>query len=291
MIIVKMQGGLGNQMFQYAAARAIAYRRGTVLKLDCESYAQLSSRRYELHRFKIHGQLLNRLERFVVCPPPRRGAVAAAKILRRMVPELRVTCVQERGVGFDSTVATKIGSLYLQGYWQSEKYFSDLAPLIRREFTLGTTPDLENARLIDKMNMCSSVCVHVRRGDYLANPAVKAMYGFNNLDYYRDAVAIIAARVPDPVFFVFSDDHEWAKQHLRIGFPIRYVTHNAGRQDHEDLRLMSHGKHFIIANSTFSWWGAWLAENADKVVIAPARWFGDPEISTADLVPPSWIRV
>jgi len=180
---------------------------------------------------------------------------------------------------------------YLEGYWGSEKYFKDIENIIRKEFTLKDKPDAINQKMISRIKNCDSVSIHIRRGDYIFDEKTNKYHGVCNLDYYLKAIALVAKKVKKPYFFIFSDDIRWAKQNLHLKFPCVYVNHNIGKKDYEDLRLMSNCCHNIIANSSFSWWGAWLNKNKDKIVIAPKKWFTDKSINTKDLIPKQWLKI
>lgn len=173
------------------------------------------------------------------------------------------------------------------GYWQCEHYFEDIRALILAEFTPAELPDQINLDVGRKIAQSMSISLHVRRGDYVNNK----FHSFLGLDYYRVAVAEMASKTECPHMFVFTDDPEWCRQNLNISFPYTLVTHNPGPQAYWDIILMSRCKHNIIANSSFSWWGAWLNQNPRKIVIAPKRWFGDPSVDTIDRVPKGWIRL
>ena len=144
--------------------------------------------------------------------------------------------------------------------------------------------------MLDRIHSCNAVSVHVRRGDYVSVAETRERHGTCSLDYYQAGFEHIAARIADPVIFVFSDDPAWVQANLKFPSPTIYVTHNVGKQNYEDLRLMSACRHFIIANSTFSWWGAWLGEGAGKIVIAPKRWGNKPD-EMDDPVPEVWVRL
>jgi hypothetical protein len=135
---------------------------------------------------------------------------------------------------------------------------------------------------------CNAVSLHVRRGDYVSNPDSSRVHGLCGADYHQAAVRRIAEVVPQPHLFVFSDDPQWAAGNLHLDHPATIVTGNDTRRDYEDLHLMSLCKHHIVANSSFSWWGAWLDTNPDKIVIAPERWFAHEQHDTRDLLPPTW---
>jgi hypothetical protein len=195
--------------------------------------------------------------------------------------------VLQRGNGFDSEALARAGT-YLEGYWQSERYFQDIEPTIREELQFANAPDPENAALLDDIAGRPAISLHVRRGDYLL-PKHQLMYAGCSLEYYRNAVDFIAASANiDPVVYVFSDDTEWARDSLQLKAHTRIVSHNGVERAHEDLRLMSACRHHIIANSTFSWWGAWLNASPDKIVVAPKTWTLDPAIYNPDILPASW---
>jgi hypothetical protein len=177
----------------------------------------------------------------------------------------------------------------ITGYWQAEKYFSKIAEQIREDFSFKPTIGSKDAILIDQINKVNAVSLHVRRGDYVNNPATATTHGLCSLDYYRKAINYLAQRELQPHFFVFSDDINWVKSNLEINFPCQYVDHNRGAESFNDMRLMSLCNHNIIANSSFSWWGAWLNQRVDKIVIAPNQWFADGKVNTMDLRPKSWI--
>jgi len=181
-------------------------------------------------------------------------------------------------------------NVFLRGYWQSEKYFIDIADILRQDLMLKSPSSRLNLELAKKIQSSLSVSLHVRRGDYAHDLATHQTHGLLPLDYYRAAINYILRLFSDASFFLFSDDIPWIKENLKIDAPHCYVDHNTPQTDFEDLRLMSLCKHQIIANSSFSWWGAWLCQNPEKVVVAPRQWYRI-EIDTRDLVPEDWIRL
>lgn len=294
MILAKLRGGLSNQMFQYAAARRLAHRHGTELLLDVSWYDHIPAgstpRVFELDAFNIRGTIATPNDLIgtdgVRNTPSPQLPVA---LWRKLRPRFRF--VAERQVRFDESVLALPDGVCLFGYWVSEKYFRDVEALIRAEFTVKQPMDGDNAGLAAQMEATSSVSLHVRRGDYVESAHVNRIHGTCTPEYYAAAVAHIAPRVPDPRFFVFSDDIEWVRHHLPLAYPTEYVTHNRGARSYEDLRLMSHCKHHVIANSGFSWWGAWLNPRPDKIVCAPRAWFADPSYDSADVIPESWVTL
>lgn len=292
MVIVKLRGGLGNQMFQYAAGRQLAILHQTTLKLDISIYRCGGLRSYDLEAFRIEGKLAkdeevariragrNLVTRFASWLGLPRGESQGGPVFR------------ETGVKpFNPSIAETPGDVYLDGYWQSEKYFADISDVIRREFTVRSPLVATNLRIAEMISNTQSVSIHVRRGDYVSNPATARVHGVCSLDYYRRCMALIAERIGRPHFYVFSDDPDWVMENLRSDHPCTCVTHNDASHGHEDLRLMTMCEHNIIANSSFSWWGAWLNVNPDKLVFAPQEWFRDRSIDTRDLLPVDWIRV
>lgn len=290
MIITKLIGGLGNQMFQYAAGRRAAHFNSTELKLDITGYGKQSGitpRKYTLQIFNIEENFASESEINKL-----KKSNFIQKVLKKIHPVFtKKSYVREKSHNFDPNIL-KIGdNSYLEGYWPSEKYFKDIEDIIRKEFTLKDKPDAINQKMISRIKNCDSISIHIRHGDYVYDEKTNKYHGVCNLDYYLKAVASVAKKVKKPYFFMFSDDIKWVKQNLHLEFPCVYVDHNTGKKDYEDLRLMSACKHHIIANSSFSWWGAWLNQNPDKIVIAPKKWFRDKSIDTKDLIPQSWVKI
>jgi hypothetical protein len=280
-------------MFQYATARAVAYRTNMPLKLDVTAFANYELHSYCLGCFNIIENFATETEVSRFRRPRRRQIVAFTtyEIKRHLLPWRRQKFVEERGLSFDPGILRIGGGVYLAGYWQSEKYFADVAELIRQEFTLKSGPDKLNRQVLDEIEAANSVSLHIRRGDYISDPVTNQVHGVLGLDYYSRAVNYIASKTAQPHFFVFSDDIAWAKENLRLPFPLSFVEHNGQDKECEDLRLMCHCKHHITANSSFSWWGAWLNANPDKIVISPEKWFNDPSLDTKDLIPEYWVKI
>lgn len=283
MIIVKLIGGLGNQMFQYAAGRRSADVCNTELKLDITGYKNqvgITSREYMLHIFNIQENFARRCE---------INKLKKNDFLWRITKNN--SYIREKHFHFDPEMLDINGNCYLEGYWASEKYFKDIENIIRREFTLKNKPDAANQKMISRIKNCDSVSIHIRRGDYVFDEKTNKHHGVCVSKYYLKAVALMAKKVKDLQFFVFSDDLQWVKQNLHLKHPCFYVDNNIDKKDYEDMRLMSKCKHNIIANSSFSWWGAWLNKNPNKIVMAPKKWFRESSINTKDLIPQFWIKI
>lgn len=277
MIIICIFGGIGNQMFQYAAGKALAYYHNTELQLDIytpDDYARFSNltyREYCLNHFNINDKLAE--ERTINRYLTKRNSRVIRKL--RLIYESTKPLNKRRYIDDTSSLLREnffnlSNDLYIIGYFGSEFYFSNIQDIIRQEFQLKNSPNRINQEYIDRLSTCNSVSVHIRRGDYL-KPENIALLGILPKQYYIDAMRLLESKIPNPNYFVFSDDPDWAEKNIFSNFPVTIVKHNLGKNDVEDLRLMSNCKHHIIANSTFSWWGAWLSNYPKKIVIAPVK--------------------
>jgi glycosyl transferase family 11 len=293
MVIVRLLGGLGNQMFQYAAGRRMALANEVPLKLDRSWCLHPSHRAYALDGLSVQEAFATPEElREIHGPSAGRVARLVHRLRQRCGIAYRWTRIQEDCLSpFDRRVLGAAVRTYLDGYWQSEKYFSDIADTIRREFAITSPPSARSRAMAEQIAETESVSVHVRRGDYVSNPRTHLAHGTCTLEYYRECEQLIGRRIADPHFFVFSDDPEWVAANLQFDHPATLVSHDAASTHHDDLRLMSLCRHHVIANSSFSWWGAWLNPRRDKLVLAPRRWGNDARWDDRDLVPDSWIRV
>ena len=180
--------------------------------------------------------------------------------------------------------------MYLDGFWQSERYFSEIASTVRTELAPRFSLSTDRQSILAEIGTSNAVSVHVRRGDY-TTPKNLVKHGVCSSDYYQDALAVVKSRVTEPHCFVFSDDPEWAREHLKLDMPVSFVSPPADGRDYEDFVLMSSCRHHVIANSTFSWWAAWLSASHDKLIVAPKQWFAGSEYDARDIVPEGWIRV
>lgn len=290
MIITKLIGGLGNQLFQYAVGRALAEKNKTTLKMDLSGYDHqvgVTPRQYELFLFNIQESFSTPAERDKL--KGREAIGLWGRVWKKISSRLkRQRFLLEKHYNFDPAILEAKDNVYLEGYWQTEKYFVEIADIIRAEFTLKAEYNNLNQELLQKIAAYNSVSLHIRRGDYVSSQSTNEYHGVCSLDYYRQAVDLIAAKFPDPVIFVFSDDLEWCEANLKIDWPIVFVS---GNKNYEDLIMMSRCKHNIIANSSFSWWGAWLNNNPEKMVVAPKRWFAETSVDTSDIVPSTWTKI
>ena len=292
MVIVQLVGGLGNQMFQYAAARRIANINNTSLKFDISHFKYYQDRQYDLDCFNVTQDFATTEEIMRLRGPKTRSFNGLVfKSLEKYKPYYRRRYIRERHYHFDPEIFKISSDVYLEGYWQSEKYFKDIEDIIRNEFKIKHKPDSENRKMGPEISGLQSVSIHIRRGDYVSDPVINKFHGVCPLEYYYTAIKRIAKTIKNPHFYIFSDDIKWAQDSLKIPYPTTFITNNATGKPFEDLRLMSFCKHHIIANSSFSWWGAWLSVNAGKIVFAPKKWFIDAGNNINDLIPGSWHRL
>jgi hypothetical protein len=289
-IIVHLAGGLGNQMFQYAFARANAKRLVGELALELSNKTLQIHNGFELNRiFNIQAKIATNEDMKSVLGIWRFGILR--NLTRRLgLKVITSNLVKESYFQFSPEMLNIADNTYIDGYWQSEKYFADVVAQIREDYTFKLPMNYQNAELAKQLSQVNGVSLHVRRGDYAKSPKTNLVHGLCSLEYYQSAIQYIAERVGCPYFFVFSDDISWAKNNLKLDFPVQYIDFNSGLDSYNDMRLMSMCKHHIIANSSFSWWGAWLNPSSEKIVIAPKQWFAN-ETDTKDLIPSNWIRL
>ena len=294
-VITRIKGGLGNQLFCYAAARQLALVNNAEIVIDNVTgfvRDRQYRREFQLDRFNIQARKATPFERMEPFERYRRGL---AKFIARRKPFYQRAYIEQEGLDFDSRLLDfeVKGTVYLDGLWQSESYFKDFESTLRQDLHILPPEDDNNRLMAEKIESCNSVGVHVRWFDKpdKSGPIDKS----HNLqkEYYSCAIDTIRAKVSNPHFFLFSDYPESALSLIPV--PVNMITpvaHNAQDQAYADLWLMTLCKHFIIANSTFSWWGAWLSEHSSKIVIAPdVRIDGITAWSFEGLIPRNWHRL
>lgn len=289
MIIVKITGGIGNQMFQYAIGRKLSLKNSTKLLLDTSVFESHPYREYQLNQFNIDAEVAREKDKNKILKklPP---------IIRRLDWELQKRFSWYTRLFLEPFLthyypfvlgATK--NSYLQGWWQSFKYFDDIRETLLKDFTLKNPLNNSSEKILKKINSCElSISLHVRRGDYVNIPEVI----LTPYSFYKNALSHFKKQFTNFSLFIFSDDIAWTKSNFLFDCPVFYVDSNLDRPV-EDLILMSYCKHNIIANSTFSWWAAYLNKNPGKIIFAPEGWHSDIERNrkTVDLIPPGWIRL
>lgn len=295
MQIIKFTDGLGNQMFQYAFIKAYSLKNNCDFLLDLSWFEDIKTieniitkRIYGLNCFEIV-QNFATTEQIEKCM--NRKKCNLPKFLRKILKKSEYSykiysdthaCVYKP----DLLEAKKIA--YFKGYFQSEKYFAEYRDEILNAFTLNIPLNEKNNQMLKKIHSTTSISLHVRREDYVN---LQDIHGLCDLEYYKKAVNYMIEKIKDPHFFLFSDDIEWVKGNLKIDSPCTIVDINDEKTAHFDLELMKNCEHNIIANSSFSWWGAWLNKNPNKIVIAPQKWFESPSYRHDDVIPQSWMKI
>lgn len=295
MITINIIGGLGNQMFQYAFGYAISKEKSVKIKLDTSGFDVYDLRSYELSLFNIEENsdlkpayifLLNQLN--------GKNNTLLIKTFRKMLRGLlRFTSFyyqEKKEFVFDKDVFNIKIDTYFYGYWQNEKYFKKYRKELLEIFTLKNIhpKTIEYQQQIVKSD---AVSIHIRRGDYVTDTHTNSVHGTCDVRYYKRAVMEVLKNKKQAHFFIFSDDLDWAKKNLDFIDNKTFVRLESEIPDHEEMHLMSKCKHNIIANSSFSWWGAWMNKNSTKIVIAPKKWFKNSKMNQSQIVPHDWIKI
>lgn len=286
-VVVGLSGGLGNQMFQYAAGRCLAHRLSCNLQLDLSWFQGRNDRVFALQPFNIVGSQL------LTWPwLSGSGQALLSRIYRRFMPRIMGLQIwREPHFHFCAGFFSITQPVYLEGYWQSQRYFMEIRSQLLLDFSL-LLPLPEPCQLIlEQIRGYDSICVHVRRGDYVSNPSAAKLHGVCSISYYLKGIAELVKGLRNPHCFIFSDDPEWVRNYLHFEFPMTIVDINGTRDVHLDLIMMSSCRNFLIANSSLSWWGAWLGSHPKKKVIAPISWFNKSNKDTKDLLPSEWIQL
>ena len=289
MLIMKYNGGLGNQMFQFAACASLAKKLNTDFSFDMSFFKKSYARPYEMNIFNIN------------VTESRDFRTKLFWALRRYLKTnkfLGLNIYRESSFNWEEKFEQIEDNTFIEGFFQSYKYIDD--EIVEKYLRFKDEPDVVNANIIGNMSKENSVSLHIRRGDYVNKKRYQNVYNHLDVKHYQNAMELIARSEDSPVFYVFSDDIKWAKENLTFeNCPICnqksarlvFISHNTGKKSYEDMRLMSNCKHNIIANSSFSWWGAYLNKNPKKIVIAPKKWFQDETKTTCDIYPSRWITL
>jgi len=293
-VLVELSGGFGNQMFQYAAGYALARRLGKQCTVDVGIYSPRNPVKYQLDRFLGAPEIASAFEL------PLRSILMARGVSNKIFGRAPFVSLGLRRIRafnegsafvFDRRFLDIQGEVYLRGYYQSEKYFDGYADDIRGIFEFKNAPSPENSKIMDLMAKTDSVSVHIRRGDYVSSAHTNQYHGTCPVSYYSDAFKLLGERCEKPFFFVFSDDPAWCKANIHPPGGTVYIDHNRGDDSPEDMRLMARCRHHVIANSSFSWWGAWLNPYPEKIVVAPRKWLETKSVQVLDLIPESWVTL
>ncbi|MBB5635646.1 hypothetical protein HDE68_001534 [Pedobacter cryoconitis] len=285
MKIIRFTGGLGNQMFQYACYKALTKKFNNVTA-DISSYENGTVHNgYELdHIFELK---INKVS-------PMTGGIYDIynrkwiyKKIRKIFNLKRFQKEEQKHFTFDPDIFLSPKSRYYSGFWQNEGYFIDIADEIRKDFKFKSLTDEKNIKALEEIKQTNSVGVHIRRGDYVNHPTFG---GVCEKEYYQEAIQLIKTKTDSTKFFIFSNDIDWCTENLDIT-NSEFISWNAGTHSYIDMQLMSACKHNIIANSSFSWWAAWLNENPDKIIIGPEKWLQGGQDDTSTVLPRDWIRI
>ena len=291
MIIIRLKGGMGNQMFQYALGLKLADQLNTELQLDLSSLLDRSKgdfvyRNYDLPIFQVESKFIANPTLLKTIYKTRSSRIS--KLVRNQVSRNR-NYIKEKHFHFQEKIVMQpIDNTIYEGWFQSPKYFEGIEAKVRQHFTFKNEILPGSQIIFEKIASTNSICLNVRRTDFLKVDNLN----ITSRDYFLSAAQAIAEKVSDPHFFIFSDDVDWCREHLKLNFPTQLVDHShKGFKFSNYMQLMKACKHFIIPNSSFAWWAVWLNENPSKIVVAPKNWFNDPSINTQDLVPPQWLRL
>ncbi len=288
MLIMRYNGGLGNQMFQYAAVASLADKLNTDFYFDCDFFNQTYSRPYQINIFQDEKREIKGLKYKILW--------ASRKYLKNDFFGLHI--YRENDFNWEKRFEYIQNNTYIYGFFQSHKYINE--ELIKKHFVFRFEPNEHNLSIIKKMHSEDSISLHIRRGDYIQKRRYASVYNHLDFDYYSKALEILADKVDNPVLYVFSDDIDWVRENFNFNgctkcveksARVEFISHNKGADSWEDMRLMSNCKHNIIANSSFSWWGGYLNSNPEKIVIAPGKWFQRIENNPDDLYPNDWVLI
>lgn len=300
MIIIKLQGGLGNQIFQYAFGESLSSIHNTTVKYDSSwlNYSGPNShrivRQFDLgaFNFKVNQAKNSDLKRWIGTKPARQSLtyVTCNLIQSRIFKQFPI--IKEPHFQYSESMIQNSTNLYYDGYWQSEKYFLPVKEKIRSELTPRVPLDSETNDLYQEITNQNSLCVNVRRGDFASDKQSNEFHGLLGNEYYSAAVELLFKSEKFDQIYVFSDEPDWCFNFLRLGVPFKTVGHRfAGPKFSHYLKLMSAAKGFVIPNSTFAWWAAWLAQPKPDQIVAPQKWFTDSTIETSDLINSGWKRI
>jgi len=276
MVITKISGGLGNQMFQYAIAKSIAIKNNDKFSLDVSFYPKQTLRKYELNLFNIEEDLQNAENIF-------------DKIKRKLGFISKEYFIEKEIAVFDKEVFDYKDKIILDGYWQNEKYFKDIKDEIVKDFIPKNSISDEAKEYLRLIKSLMSVSLHIRRGDYVQDNTTNINHGICGIEYYKEAIKYFENKYTNITFFIFSDDIAWCKENFEFIDNKVFVDNTKSAID--DLELMKNCKYNIIANSTFSWWGAWLNDNKNKVVVSPKQWFTKKEWQDKNIACDDWIKI
>lgn len=288
-VTTSIYGGLGNQLFQYAAALSLSQHINAKLVLDLSWFevvkyrANTTTRTFALQPFALNVETVTSKH-----PILRHFLVKIQRLLG--ITLTKIPYYHEQSFQFDADIYAINDSVHLDGYWQSYQYFKGVAQQLSKNIGTPNNLNTQNQAMLDTIAANDAICVHIRRGDYVTNQHAAETHGLCDLAYYQRGVEYVMKNLSRPHAFVFSDDPQWARENLKLKIPTTIVDFNGPDEAHLDLWLMAACQRFVIANSSLSWWAAWLGKSDDKIVVAPKKWFTKDDRTTQDLIPPEWLR-
>lgn len=299
MVIIRLMGGLGNQMFQYAFGKRMALVNKTELVLDqsllldkSKPHELVTHRNFDLNILNLSEYRWATAEEIFAYngnPSQHSSKRILRKIKNIFYPKKLI--VQFRNDFQKEHLLIKDDVCYV-GRWQNELYFKDVSEQIKKEFIITAPLNEEILFFENKIKNCNSVCLHIRRSDLITSPIYSLSIGALTLDYFIQAINHLRNKVEKPTFFIFSDDKEWCKQNIILPEQVFYMDETtSGKKAEGHLYLMQQCTHFIISNSTFAWWAAWLGEKENSVIIAPKQWTRDDVLMTNEIVPLRWTKI
>lgn len=301
MIIVKLMGGLGNQIFQYAFGQAIEAKIHKKITYDCLWFKEKPSRRLGIFDLGISVKSKRSNSIYLALNKIAIYCSAHSKFIRRYNLPKKIEylntiknnffyqIVNEKD--FSKTEIKKRKNYFFVGYWQNPSYFENVREIILKNINFPKLQNANDLNLQNQIHYTESVAIHVRRGDYVENKNNNEFFGTCSIEYYKKAIDFILSKIPNAKFFIFTDDPDYAKLNFNFLSETILVSDNQ-RSEIDELNLMHLCKHFIIANSTFSWWGAWLSRNLNKIVITPKQWYKNSEANEkCKIIPKDWMKI
>lgn len=289
MIIVQLKGGLGNQMFQYAFARYLSIKNNANLLIDKTFLEDRTPkenfvfRNFDLNIFNLDFHFATNED---------------IALFNKKKPFLSIfkqkhTIINEDKFEYNPNYKNVKGNIFLNGYWQSEKYFNEISNALKKDFQLSITLSEEEDEVLNQIKRHESVCIHFRRTDFINQSGIK-VHGMPSMEYYSKSLEMLSEKFSNLELFIFSDDIDWCIDNFTPNFKVNYIKiKNKSHEFASEFKLMINCKHFIIPNSTFSWWAAWLSENQNKQIFVPNKWFEDKELQsqTTFMHPDNWCKV
>jgi hypothetical protein len=296
-VTVALYGGLGNQLFQYATGLAVAKHNEAKLIIDLSWFdvahkiPNTTIRKFALAPFGIEAEIQKKRGFFTL-----NESNTLKRIFNRISRQFGIRLksrqvVNEQNFRFEPSIFQLNCPITLNGYWQSPKYFDNIIAEIQGIFGSARALSPESRLVMTEILNSESICAHVRRGDYVTSKQAAKTHGLCDLEYYRKGIRIVSEGMTNPHCYVFSDDPEWVRENFDVGVPITVVDVNGPDDAHQDLWLMAACQRFVIANSSLSWWGAYLSNAQKKIVVAPKKWFAEKKYDTTDLIPADWRRI